>query len=56
MTIFVEQQNDTVQYAAAELKKYITILSRGKVNPSVVYTKQAFELPITDGIVLATLE
>ncbi len=56
MRILVGQQNDTVQYAAAELKKYITILSRGKVNPSVVYTKQALELPITDGIVLGTLE
>ena len=35
MKIIAAQKNDTVAYAASELKKYITELSRGSIVPEI---------------------
>jgi len=55
MRIFAQQHNDTVMYAAEELKSYITKISRGTIVPLLCFVS---ELPrqAEDGIILAGLE
>lgn len=54
MRIIYAQQNETVEYAASELKKYVSEMSRGKIVPQICR-----DIRLTgckDGIVLAGLE
>ena len=51
MNIFISSTHETVLYAAEELKKYITAMSRGAVSP-VIATEKADGNTIT----LGTLE
>lgn len=53
MKIIPLQVNETVQYAAAELQKYITWMSRGQLVPQIVYDVSADR---KDAIVLGLLE
>ena len=53
MKIIPLQVNETVQYAAAELQKYITWMSRGQLVPQIVYDASADR---KDAIVLGLLE
>jgi len=53
MKIIPLQVNETVQYAAAELQKYITWMSRGQLVPQIVYDASADR---EDAIVLGLLE
>jgi len=50
MKIILKERNETLEYAAAELKKYIMAMSRGKICPEVTSDASADE-----GITLATL-
>lgn len=51
MKIILKERNETVDYAASELKKYITVMSRGKISPEVTSETACAE----EGIILATL-
>jgi len=55
MRIYAKQDNDTIIYAAEELKSYITKLSRGSVVPKLCFTDQTVQRA-EDGIVLGLLE
>jgi len=50
MKIILKERNETLEYAADELKKYITAMSRGKILPKVTESTEADE-----GITLALL-
>ena len=56
MRIITTVKNDTFEYAAQELKKYITWLSRGKIVPEIFIGVAAPEKIENDTIVLALLE
>lgn len=49
--IFIKERNETVEYAATELKKYVTAMSRGKICPEVT----SEQIRADEGIILATL-
>ena len=53
MKIIPLQSNETIQYAALELQKYITQMSRGQLVPEIVHDKTADR---DDAIVLGLLE
>lgn len=53
MKIIPLQSNETVQYAASELQKYITRMSRGQLVPQIVYDETADR---ENAIVLGLLE
>lgn len=56
MKIITMQKGDTAEYAAAELKKYITQLSRGQVVPELCFVEELPPDAEKDSIVLASLE
>lgn len=51
MKIFLSSRNETVEYAAEELKKYIVAMSRGRINPEITDSGDS-----SSGIVLGTLD
>jgi len=56
MKIITTHQNETVSYAAEELKKYILAMSRGKINPEVTYVDIIMKSDYESGIVLGLLD
>ena len=50
MKIILKRRSETIEYAADELKKYITVMSRGLISPLVTEIGEASE-----GITLGTL-
>ena len=44
MRIILTTNHETMNYAAAELKKYVTTLSRGSVVPYVLYAEKGENL------------
>jgi len=55
MKIVTAQRGDTAEYFTAELKKYITVMSRGKIIPEIRYV-DVLPTVSSDTIVLALLE
>ena len=55
MKILTSHQNETVMYAAEELKKYILGMSRGEINPEIRYVDSVSESNFEEGIVLGFL-
>ena len=56
MQIILTTNHETINYAAAELKKYVTTLSRGSVVPCVLYAEKGEDLSKKRGVVLALLD
>ena len=56
MKIITTQKNDTVEYAAQELKKYIISMSRGDIVPEIFIGTSSPEKIEDDTIILALLE
>ena len=56
MRIILTTNHETMNYAATELKKYVTTLSRGSVVPYVLYAEKGENLLKKNGIVLALLD
>lgn len=56
MQIIVTTNHETMNYAATELKKYVTTLSRGSVVPCVLYADSLDDLPKNEGILLGLLD
>ncbi len=54
MKIITSQKSETREYAALELKKYITKMSRGKITPSICFTDDLTK-EYKNSIVLAEL-
>lgn len=52
MKIILKERNETLEYAAEELKKYVTVMSRGKINPEIT----SEPVPAEEGITLALLD
>ena len=56
MRIYFKRSHETIDYAAEELKKYVTTLSRGSVVPCVFCEESCKEQQMQNGIVLGLLD
>lgn len=56
MKIITAQRNETAEYAASELKKYVVAMSDGKIIPQICYVDKLPEAAPADGILLGLLE
>ena len=56
MKIVTTHQDETISYAAEELKKYILAMSRGKINPEIAYVDMIMKSDYESGIVLGFLD
>ena len=56
MKIVTTHQDETISYAAEELKKYILKMSRGKINPEIAYVDMIMKSDYESGIVLGLLD
>lgn len=56
MKIFAVQNNETIEYASLELKKYVMGLSRGTIIPKICYVESLPKKPEKYSILLGLLE
>lgn len=55
MKITVVKRNETLQYATDELKKYVTAMSRGRIDSEIEFVDSFSKESCKEGIVLGTL-